>query len=348
MGVIAAGAAAAVIGGGLSFMGASKNAKAQQSAYKKAREAEEQLYNRWSANLDTLSNDKEDKLYNLGNIFDRFESTGAFGNTDTLNNLRKAQQDFSALAAGDFSGFENQLRKTLSDSLISTVGSGSPIGTYAGLAADAQLNYRLQGINTATGISDFLGNQANNLLGLEFGVMDQRFNVGYELDRSRTANINNARMGQASTAGVSLQAAGGAVSNLGSTLMGYGLNQQNQSNIQASNQMQQQYLSTMIPGSSLSSAQPVYSQPSYTPATQRSTFNPSSYDINDTTLNLPDDTFQFADYGNGSVLPPRDNVSSVAANNQSVSSQVGSYLYNSNPFVMAGKAIVQGYQNIPR
>lgn len=211
--MIAAGVMAA--GAGLSAFGASRSAKAMRSAQKKIRKAEEAFAKKWQSNLDTFISEKEDKLYNLGDIFERFESTGAFGDTQTLQNLRQAQEDFSALAAGDFTAFSSQLRKSMSDALIGTVGSGAPIGTFAGLAADTQLNYRLQGIQTGTSLSNFFSQEANNLLGLEFGVMDQGFDFSYNLDRTRQTNVNNSRLGQASTEGVGLQAFGGALQQAG-------------------------------------------------------------------------------------------------------------------------------------
>jgi hypothetical protein len=168
MGFVAAGLAVAGIGSLVGASGAKKNAKAQKKAAKEAARQRQLLFERQSSKLNETIKEKEEKLYDLGNIFERFGSTGAFGDTNTLKNIRTAQEDFSRLAAGDFSGFESQLRKSMSDALVGTVQSGAPIGTYAGLAADTQMNYRLQGIQTTVGISEFLDSQAKGLLGLEF------------------------------------------------------------------------------------------------------------------------------------------------------------------------------------
>jgi hypothetical protein len=182
-----------------------------------------------------LSKQKQKKLSNLGNIFDRMESTGAFGDTNTLKNLRQAQSDYAALAAGDFSGFEAQLRQSLSDSLIATAGAGAPIGTFAGLAAQDQLALRGQGIQTAMGISDYLSSESYKLLGNEFGIMDQKFETGYKLDRDKTSNINNYRLGQASTEGVATTAYGNAIQQTGSSVIGAYNNYQNMQTVQQSN-----------------------------------------------------------------------------------------------------------------
>ncbi len=213
----------AVSGAGsiLGAFGASKSAKEQKRATKKAIRDINALYDRQSKELDTLTSEKEDKLYNLGDIFDRFESTGAFGDTDALENLRKAQSDFSRLAAGDFSGFEEQIQKSLSDTLINTVGAGAPVGAFAGLAADQQMSFRLQGIQTATNLSDFMASQSQNLLGLEFGIMDQNFSVGYDMDANRVNAINEARMVGAKTAGIGMTGFGNALSGIGSGLFSY-------------------------------------------------------------------------------------------------------------------------------
>jgi len=222
MGVIAAGLAVAAVGAGVSAYGAAKNASAMKSANNAAAYEEDMLYERQSKNLNKLIKEKENKLYNLGDIFDRFESTGAFGDTETLKNLRTAQEDFSALAAGDFSGFESQLRKSMSDALVNTVGSGSPVGAYAQLAADTQMQYRKEGIQTAVGITEFLSNESSKLLGAEFGIMDQRFNSEYEIDRNRVANKNNYSLGAAATEGVALSAYGNAAAQMGGSIASFG------------------------------------------------------------------------------------------------------------------------------
>lgn len=198
-----------------------------QDAYEDAINREKKLFSRQTEKLDDLISSKEDKLYNLGNIFDRFESTGAFGDTDTLKDLRQAQSDFSALAAGDFSGFESQLRKSMSDALIATMGSGSPVGAFAGLAADTQMAYRQQGLQTAIGVTEFLSNESFKLLGSEFGIMDQGFQTQYELDRTKVSNINNYSLGAASQEGVALSGFGNALSQFGGSVASYGMYQGN-------------------------------------------------------------------------------------------------------------------------
>jgi hypothetical protein len=260
MGVIAAGLAVAAVGAGVSAYGAAKNASAMKSANNAAAYEEDMLFERQSDKLNKLVKQKENKLYDLGNIFDRFESTGAFGDTETLKNLRQAQEDFSLLAAGDFTGFESQLRKSMSDALINTVGSGSPVGSYAQLAADTQMQYRKEGIQTTVGITEFLSNEANKLLGAEFGIMDQRFNSQYEMDRNRVANKNNYSLGAAATEGVALSAYGNAAAQIGGSIASYGA-------YQDSKNFQQQQLDIAQQQADAMSRRSRVASPGYTPPT---------------------------------------------------------------------------------
>lgn len=240
MGYIAA--AVAVAGAASSYMGASKAAEAAQKAAKKGIKDEKKFYNKWSVKAEDYQEEKLDKLYNQADVFDRFDSA-AFGDTGAYENLRQAQEDFSKLAAGDFSAFEAQLRKTMSDALVSTVGSGSPIGSYAGLAADAQMQYRQQGLANAQNLSNFFSAEGNRLLGLEFGVMDQGFDIQYQLDRTKTTNINNLRSMHAAQEGVGLSALGSGLSSIASLYSSYQTNQTNQQAVAANQAYQQDYLS---------------------------------------------------------------------------------------------------------
>jgi hypothetical protein len=284
MGFIAAGLAVAAVGAGVSAYGASKNASAMRDANQDASAAEDALFSRQSDNLNKLIRQKNKKLHNLGNIFDRFESTGAFGDTDTLKNLRTAQEDFSQLAAGDFTGFESQLRKSMSDALINTTGSGSPVGSFAQLAADTQMNYRKEGIQTSVGISDFLSAQANQLLGAEFGIMDQKFQSQYELDRSTTSNKANFNLGAAATEGVGMSAFGGALSQIGGSVASYGMFRDNQATQNRYLGIAEQQAASMGRTAGRSMV-PNYTPPAY----NGPTINSSGYgsNVTETEANLP-------------------------------------------------------------
>jgi len=300
MGYIAA--AAAVAGAASSYFGASSAAKAAQEAAGKGIKDEKKFYSKWSEKAQDYQDEKLGKLYNQGDVFDRF-NTAAFGDTETYDNLRKAQSDYSKLAAGDFSAFEAQLRKTMSDALVNTVGSGSPIGAYAGLSADAVMQYRQQGLANAENLSNFFSAEGNRLLGLEFGVMDQGFDIQYQLDRTKTTNINNLRTMQASQEGVGLSALGSGLSSLASLYSSYQTNQTNRQAIAANQSYQQDYLSY------LKSAQAGHQSPSYHAISEQPTFNYGQsgagsfdpYQVTDPVIaNYPNGN---GDITNGMVLP---------------------------------------------
>lgn len=225
MGFVAAAGIAAAGAIGSSVMGAraaSKQADAQVANAVRTKKQEEAFRAKWDANLSTLIQEKENKLYDLGNIFERFQSTGAFGSTTTEENLRRAQEDFAALAAGDFTAFEGQLRKNLSDNLINTIGSGAPVGAFAQLGVETQMNMRREGLQTATGLSEFFANQAQNLLGLEFGIMDQSFDTGYKIDRGGQDSVNAANQQIANQAGAGDMATASMIGNISNTIGGFG------------------------------------------------------------------------------------------------------------------------------
>lgn len=355
--VLAAAAVLAAGGAAYSANGASKNADAIADAQKKIRRQENNLYKKWDTNLNTLIDEKTDKLLNLGDIFERFNSTGAFGDTDTLENLRQAQSDFSRLAAGDFSGFDDQIRKTLSDYSIATIGSGAPIGTYASLSADAMLNYRLQGLQTATDLSNFFDSQAKGLLGLEFGIMDQGFQVGYELDRSRQNAINSTYLGQAQTVGVSEQAWGGAMQTTGAAIASAYTGYVGMQNQQQTTANQTAYLNNLMgqQGQNRATAQTL-SMPSYN-LTQPSlpSYTSASYPDGVYTSSVPvpvnEAVYNTTPYLPGDeslgVLPPLQQPSQRSTS-QAFSSAASTYANNmASPFnalISLGAQIASGYK----
>jgi hypothetical protein len=332
MGFIAAGLAVAAIGAGVSAYGASQNAQAQADAAAAASRAESNLYNKWAPKLDTLIKDKEEILYNSGDIFDRYASTGAFGkNNQVPENLRQAQEDFSKLAAGDFSGFESQLRKSMGDALVSTVGRGSPVGAYSQLAADTIMNYRQSGIQTATGLTDFFANQTQNLLATEFGIMDQKFEAGYSLERSKVTGVNENNMLAARTVGMGTMAWGQAGQTIGGAMASYGMNVQGQNNID--NMMLQRPQQSVAAPSRPISARPVgYAQPSsYSP---QSNFSDWQEPIGNPTL---------WGYSESSLLPLIDRtpwVNSTIPGASAVSSTIRTGAYGS--MINAGMQVVSG------
>lgn len=224
MGAIIAGVGLAVAGAGmgLSAKGTAKNAKAIKKEAEKAQARENAFAGQWTTELDTLVGNKREQLADLGNIFNRMASSGAFGDTRTLDNLRKTQEDFSALAAGDFTGFESQLRSALNDQFIRS--AGAPAGAYTQLGANTLMNLRLTGAQQASQTTQLLNDLSYQALGYEFGIMDQRFNTAYQIDRQRLDAINQLAGVAAATAGIKEQAVGQGWQQFGSLMTSYGLN----------------------------------------------------------------------------------------------------------------------------
>lgn len=225
MGYIAAGLVIAAAGAGTSAYGTAQNAEATGDQAMYNAYLEKQFAKKWTARAEDLESSKLDKLYNIGTIFDRFQSSGAFGNTSTLENLRKAQEDFSLLAAGDFSRFDNQLKQVMRDNAMVAGGTGSPIGTYAGLAADSIMNLRRTGLSDAVSISSYLSGESMNLLNAEFGVLDRGFETRYGIDRNRLSAVTGNMMTAAQQTGVGTSAYGNALQQVGSSIASYGMSQ---------------------------------------------------------------------------------------------------------------------------
>lgn len=218
-----AGLATAAVGAGVSAYGTSQNASATRDQAKFNAYLENKFGKKWGASAQELETQKLDKLYDVGNIFERFEGAGAFGDTNTLENLRKAQSDFAALGAGDFTGFESQLRSIMQDNLVNTVGAGAPVGTYTNISADSVMNLRRQGLGEASSITGLLSGLSNELLGIEFGVMDRGFEQRYNIDRGRLSAVTGNSMAAAQTAGVATQAVGNAGQSIGASMLSYGM-----------------------------------------------------------------------------------------------------------------------------
>lgn len=188
----------------LSGVSASSKAKAQKDAAWYAKIATDQFAEEYRGKLNELTESQLQKIYNQGDVFDRM-NTAAFGQDNNIfNNVRKAQSDYSKLAAGDFSGFESQLRAALSQNLTSSY--GSPIGQYTNLSAATVSNLRQSGISTTTGIASFLNTQANSLLSSEFGIMDKQYNQDLQFGQMQLQAKINVLNANAANTGVKTQA----------------------------------------------------------------------------------------------------------------------------------------------
>lgn len=219
MGVYIA-AAAAIAGAASSAYGSSQNASATRDAAKMNSYLAGKFAKEQNKQLDQLITQKEDRLGSLSSVLDEYSGGAAFGSSDVLANIQKAQSDYAAMAAGDFGAFESQLNNLISSNLANTYGSGAASGVFENLSANTVANLRQQGLSNAISTGQALASETYNILGLEFGIMDQRFQTQYEIGAQKLAVQSGAAMTAASQAGVGMSATGQALSSIGSTLMG--------------------------------------------------------------------------------------------------------------------------------
>lgn len=234
MGFIAAGLAVAAVGAGVSAYGAAKNASAKAKAASYGIQGEQDLYERQSKELNKLIKQKNKDVAGVQNVLDRLVQKGIIGGgrKNVIRKLQSTQKDYAKLAAGNFDPFEKLLKSRMNDALIGTVSTGAPIGTYAELSAETLNTLRQQGIQTTENIGGYLSNEGTKrlneeyrMLGTEFGVMDQKFNTAYQLDRTRVTNQSNLQMQKAATEGVGLTAFGNAAQSIGTSIATYGMYQ---------------------------------------------------------------------------------------------------------------------------
>jgi hypothetical protein len=226
-GVVLAGLAIGAVGAGVSAYGTAQNASATADAAQYNALLEKNFAKKQQAKVDALVAGKEEKLEGINTILDRFQGGGAFGSSDVLANIREAQSEFASLGAGDFSGFQDQLDQILKGTLANTYGSGSPSGTFTQLAADTIMNLRQGGLQTALQTGEYLSRESQQLLGTEFGIMDQSFEQQYMIERNKVSAITGAQMIQAQQTGIGTQALGGAIGQIGGAISSYGAYKQN-------------------------------------------------------------------------------------------------------------------------
>jgi len=254
------GAVGSAVGGGLSMMGAAKNAKARKKAAWEAAARMQAFTDQAVKDVQANEVKKQTFFSDLDKVLQDFGS-GAFGKgTETMGNLRDAQEQFSRLAAGDYRDFQSQVRVALNDALAGSF--GGPIGSFANTAAQNMMAFRSTGLSAAESLTGMFDTESRNLAGMQFGIWDQSLNNQIELKRNNVEAIN-AYMTEASKyAGVNLMAAGNMVSQ---TAQGIGsifsaIDSRNQSQMRADSL--QQYLGAMQQSADTSSRMNVGYSPS--------------------------------------------------------------------------------------
>lgn len=286
MGVAAAviTAVGAVAGAGISAAGAAQNAdKAKSMAW--ASIQNQRAFTKYGQQeIDKLADEKLTKLQNSGDVIGRLGG-GIFGSDPQVEkDIRESQANFAALASGNFDGFESLLRSSIQKNLAGS--NGSPIGTFTRLSAQDQFDFMQAGLKNALATSEFFSNQTNNLLGIEFGIMDQRTNTKLQLKQNEVAATNQALTGAASSAGMGTVALGQGVTQATSAI---GQAFSNYNKIQNANQIQGDLLAAINNIKTIPVSNTLYAPPVNNPV-YSGTSNPY-IGYNPTAAALPDVSF---------------------------------------------------------
>lgn len=222
MGYIIAGLAIAAVGSGASAYGSSQQADAAEDAAKYAAYLNKKFGDEQLDKLDALTEQKTERLKEVGSILEEYGGGPTAGSQENLDLLRKTQNDFLRMGAGDFEAFDAQLKDVMAATLANTQGSGAPAGAFTQLSAQNINALRQQGIQSGISIGQLLAGESFNLLGSEFSILDQDFNLGYQIGKNQIDAIAGYQQQAAQSAGADWQAGGSFLTNIGSALVSYG------------------------------------------------------------------------------------------------------------------------------
>jgi hypothetical protein len=231
MAIITAAAVAAVGGAIASGIGASSKAKAIKKSTTQSSRRIADFTDQFTKESKALKGTKLGILGESENVFDRLGGF-VFGDTDTLSSLRKAQSDFSSLAAGDTSGFTREVESIIKSALAGTF--GSPKGAFENLSAKNLFNFRSGGLQNALSLTNNLSSLGSSLINTEFSIHDQDFENRLRLRENEANQLNALSLQAAGVRGTNAAAVGNVLTTAGNALFGVGNFQQNQ-------QLSQQY-----------------------------------------------------------------------------------------------------------
>ena len=235
-----AAVAVGVIGAGVSAYGASQQASAIKSAARKNRRDAKNFSDTQIEKGDELAKTKQDYLEKG----DPFSDMGKFIFGDpsmkSYDNLRKAQSDFSALAAGDTSNFSKEVASIVSGSLSSTF--GGPKGSFQNLSAKNLFNFRQGGVNTAMQLTNYFGNTGQQLFNNKFGILDQKFNNEMKLREYELGIAAQTRNQEAQVAGTNMVGIGNVLNSASMGISSYNTASSNQDALDAQTAYGNRYL----------------------------------------------------------------------------------------------------------
>lgn len=222
MGYIIAGLAIAAAGAGASAYGSAQQAGASEDAAELAAYLHNKFGKEQEAKLDALTKQKTERLKDINKILNEYGGGPTAGSEENLALLRKTQEDFLRLGAGDFDAFDAQLKDIMAATLANTIGSGAPAGAYTQLSAQNIEAMRMRGLQTGLSVGQVLAGEAYNLMGQEFAVLDQDMQLGYEIGMNRIGAVSGYNQQAAQSAGANWMAGGSFLTNIGSALVSYG------------------------------------------------------------------------------------------------------------------------------
>lgn len=215
----AAGGIAKTIGSIFAGSGAKKRARAISGAASAGKQRVSEFTSEFTDESKALKGTKLGILGDSANVFDRLGGF-IFGNTDTLDNLREAQSEFSALASGDTGGFLQEVESIVKSALAGT--AGAPRGAFENLSARNLFDFRSQGLQNALSLTNTLGTLGSGLINTEFGIHDQDFNTRLRLRENEVNQLNALDMTAAGVQGTGAAATGNIFNTLGQGVFGVG------------------------------------------------------------------------------------------------------------------------------
>lgn len=223
---------------------AKKAAQKQQSAANKNAADVKELTAEQIEKVKALESEKLNYLQN-GDIFGDMGGY-VFGDAglSVLKNLRQAQSDNSALAAGDTSAFSKEVERMVSSSLANTF--GAPRGSFENMSTKNLMALKNQGLANSTGLAKFFEGVGSNLLSYKFGIMDRSLDTELGLRQNETAQVNNYRSQAAQLAGVEDAGFANILSSAAQAYSGYQAGQAQKQALAYQQDFQSQYLKSLI------------------------------------------------------------------------------------------------------
>ena len=223
---LAAATGALKVGGAIAgAIGAKQRAGAIKEAFNDAIKGTKDFTKDQVKRSEDLGKTKQDFLETGDPLLEMGKFMFGDASSSTLSNLRKAQSDFAALAAGDTSGFSKEVSNIVRSSLANTF--GGPRGSFENTSAKNLFAFRQGGMQSAMGLTDFFNRAGSQLTNAKFGILDQTFNQQLALRQNELSQINNFRFGKAETAGVGWMGVGNVMNAAAGALSGFGTSQSN-------------------------------------------------------------------------------------------------------------------------